>query len=136
GLQQPGRSFGGSLRREESTPVGARRPGSTGATVRHGQGCRAQSLYCATPATGRPTPSNGSLSSKRRNKAIAPYRLPPRKISQVRRRLAFAGRHQQTVAAQHVVLVADAHELLALGTDVFDPDWSRVRVAAIGRVYW
>jgi hypothetical protein len=36
-------------------------------------GRRAQSLYCAIPATGRPTPSGGSLPSRRRNKAIAPY---------------------------------------------------------------
>src|SRR5258705_11923474 len=34
---------------------------------------RAQSLYCAIPATGRPTPSTEACLRKRRNKAIAPY---------------------------------------------------------------
>jgi hypothetical protein len=36
---------------------------------------RAQSLYCAIPATGRPTPSTEACLRKRRNKAIAPYGL-------------------------------------------------------------
>jgi hypothetical protein len=34
---------------------------------------RAQSLYCAIPATGRPTSSTEACLRKRRNKAIAPY---------------------------------------------------------------
>jgi len=34
---------------------------------------RAQSLYCAIPATSPPTPSTEACLRKRRNKAIAPY---------------------------------------------------------------
>src|SRR2546423_1767011 len=38
------------------------------------EGRRAQALYCASPATGRADLINGAcLSSKRRNRAIAPY---------------------------------------------------------------
>src|SRR5215510_10922648 len=57
--------------------------------------------------------------------------LSAREVPQVRRGLAFPGRHQEAIAAQHVVLIADAHELLAFGADVLDPGWPRIRITAI-----
>src|SRR5712671_3228668 len=72
---------------------------------------------------------------KRAGHANPPYGLRPtllaREISQIRWRLALPGRHQQAIATQHVVLIADAHELLAFGADVLDPGRPRILVAAI-----
>src|SRR5438270_14083841 len=53
-------------------------------------------------------------------------------ISQIRRCLPLLGGHQIPVSAQHVGFVADAHELLTLGADIFDPDPLRSRIATVG----
>jgi hypothetical protein len=50
-------------------------------------------------------------------------------ISQIRRRLILARRHQQAVRAQHVILLADGDVRIAFGADVLEPD--EVALAAI-----
>src|SRR6266403_1411507 len=42
-------------------------------------------------------------------------------VAQVGRRLVFAGRHQQSVPADEIMLVADEDLQIAFGTDVFRP---------------
>src|SRR5262245_11934555 len=50
-------------------------------------------------------------------------------IAQVRRRLVLAGRHQQAIRAEHVVLLPDGDVRIAFGADVLDPE--EVALAAI-----
>src|SRR5256885_1192875 len=57
--------------------------------------------------------------------------LRPREITQVRRRLILAHRHQQTIGAHIVVFVADAHMTIAFRTDELAPCRARRRITLI-----
>src|SRR5262245_6802083 len=50
-------------------------------------------------------------------------------ISQIRRRLAFLGGHQQAVSAQEIIFVTDHDLAVAFVANVFAPAWTRFRVA-------
>src|SRR5262249_34368969 len=52
-------------------------------------------------------------------------------ITQIRRRLVLAGRHEQAVGAEHVILPADADMRIVLGTDFLDPIVVRIGVPGI-----
>src|SRR5712691_520382 len=52
-------------------------------------------------------------------------------ISQIRRSLAFLGRHQQAIGAQHVALRADKEVIVVLGTIDFAPEWLRIWFATV-----
>src|SRR5262245_25094738 len=65
--------------------------------------------------------------------ASSPRRLL--EISQIRRRLAFLGRHQQAVRTQEVILIADHDLAVAFVADAFAPAWTRIRVAPEGLVH-
>src|SRR5205085_8449215 len=61
-----------------------------------------------------------------------PMLVPSRvEIFEIRSGLAFPDRHQQTIRAQDVILIADAHVSVVLGANVFGPDWPRSRSAAV-----
>src|SRR3989442_1496074 len=72
---------------------------------------------------------------------LAQYLLPsqslPRllEISQVRRRLVLAGRHQHVIAAQEINLLADGDQRAALGTIGLVPVGARTWVAHISFVH-
>src|SRR5438067_10896746 len=53
-------------------------------------------------------------------------------IPQVRRLLAFPGRHQQTIAAEHVALGADQDVLVVLGAIDLAPERMRGCFATVG----
>src|SRR5262249_45680738 len=53
-------------------------------------------------------------------------------ISQIRRRLALLGRHQQAVGAQHIALMADHDVIVLLGAIDLAPERPRLGVASIG----
>src|SRR5262249_57196975 len=52
-------------------------------------------------------------------------------ITQIRRRLVLAARHEQAVGAEHVILPADAGMRIVLRTDFLDPIVARIGVAWI-----
>src|SRR5262245_20584845 len=55
-----------------------------------------------------------------------------RKIFQVRRPLSLLGGHQQPVTADHVVLLADLHMIVALAAYCFNPQGLAIGLPAIG----
>src|SRR5262245_2196480 len=55
-----------------------------------------------------------------------------REISEVGRPLSLLGGHQQAVAADHVVFLADLHVIVALAAYFLDPHGLRIGLAAIG----
>ena len=52
-------------------------------------------------------------------------------VSQIWRCLILARRHKMPVAADHIVLVADEHVMVVLGTDLFEPNRLAARVATV-----
>src|SRR5262249_16163524 len=54
------------------------------------------------------------------------------KVSQIGRRLMLFCRHQIAVRTEHIVLLADLHESLALGTIRLYPYRSRIRQSPVG----
>src|SRR5712671_5434814 len=63
---------------------------------------------------------------------LAPSLAGARKIPKVRRLLSLLGRHQQPVAADHVVLLADLHVIVALAAHFLNPYRLTIALAAIG----
>src|SRR5258707_5396188 len=57
--------------------------------------------------------------------------LRPVEILQIRRRLIFAGRHQQAIGAEEVVVLADHHMRIVLAADPLAPDRLRIGIAQI-----
>src|SRR5712691_4074659 len=66
------------------------------------------------------------------SRKLAPSLARARKILEVGRTLPLLGRHQQPVAADHVVLLADLHVIVALAAHFLDPYRLRVALPAIG----
>src|SRR5262245_29855984 len=79
-----------------------------------------------------PPSLSGSSSCSR---TLAPSLARARKIFEVRRSLALLGRHQQPVAADHVVLPADLHVIVALTADFLNPYRLRIALSAISLEY-
>src|SRR5438309_864977 len=52
-------------------------------------------------------------------------------IFEIRSRLAFPDRHQQTIRAQNIILIPDANVMVVLSANVFGPDWLRSRSATV-----
>src|SRR5262245_14289583 len=63
---------------------------------------------------------------------LTPSLAGAREISEVGRLLSLLGGHQQAVAADHVVLLADLHVVVALAAYGLNPQRLRIGIAAIG----
>src|SRR5262249_55165082 len=86
--------------------------------------CPLQSGYLDNSCAGAaPTPSGVPPASPtiRPRTPVSPLLLRV-EIAQVRRRLILAHRHQQVVAAEEIVLLADGHVPVVLGADGFAPE--------------
>src|SRR5262249_1413990 len=81
----------------------------------------------ATSTAANATTNTAAPITRRSSIIILPYRRAPSlrrplEVSQVRRRLILLDRHQETVGAHHVVLLADEDLLVALMACVLGPE--------------